>query len=92
MATFRRNGAGEWVVFGTPDEVKPGKVRVERKDRTVRFVDVVGVGRPFSANGRTMVYGYLTARADEAPAPKPAPAPVAEPVESASPFDSSFDF
>ncbi len=84
MATFRRNGAGEWVVFGTPDEVRPGKVRVERKDRTVRYVDVVSVGRPFAASGRQMVYGYLKAREDEeaAPAPEPARLPAVDHEES----------
>lgn len=71
MNTFRKNKAGEWVVMGSVSEVRIGKVRVERKDRSVRTVDVVSVGRPFSANGTMMVYGYLNAAHNkEAPAPK----------------------
>lgn len=72
MATFRKNQKGEWVVFGTVSEVKPGKVLVEKRGGQKNMVEVASVGRPFFANGQQMVYGYL--------APK---APKAEPVVEA---------
>ncbi len=93
MATFRRNKDQEWVVQGTPDEVKVGKVLVEKKDGSKKYVNVVEVGRPFrnDRTGTMMCYGYLKPReeaAQAAPAPEPAPsepAPVApEPVEAPS--------
>ena len=72
MATFRKNKQGVWVVFGTVSEVGIGKVRVSRKDGSVRSVNVASVGRPFTANGQAMVYGYLEARDnDEAPVQAP---------------------
>lgn len=75
MATFRKSSKGEWVVFGTLIEVKPGKVRVEKKGGGVSFVEVASVGRPFSANGQQMVYGYIAPKG-EASAPKAAPVKV----------------
>jgi len=66
--------------MGTPAEVFVGKVRVERKDRTVRVVDVVKVGKPFSTAQGQMVYGYLAESVESEP--KPAPAPVPEPVRA----------
>jgi len=79
MATFRKSKQGEWVVFGTVSEVRVGKVRVERKDGSVRSVSVVSVGRSFQANGTTMVYGYLNAAHNqEVPAAKAAEVEVDE--------------
>jgi hypothetical protein len=84
MATFRRMGSGEWVVCGTVEEVRVGKVRVSRKDNSVRTVDVASVGRPFRAfDGKQMVYGYLKARGETEAAPPPqatAPSTSPEPV------------
>jgi len=76
MATFRKNKAGNWVVFGSVNEVSVGRVKVNRKDGSVRNVAVVSLGRPFSANGVTMVYGYLKeSENDEKPAPVEESAP-----------------
>ena len=60
MATFRKNRSGEWVVYGTVTEVTVGKVRVERKDGGVRWVNVGSVGTPFMAGGTMMVYGHIS--------------------------------
>jgi hypothetical protein len=101
MATFRHDKGGDWVVQGTPAEVTVGKCKVERKDGSTRFVDVVSVGRPFNRNGETLVYGYLKARDEEPSAPKPVkaqeslPLPYDAPSEllldgSGSPDDSPF--
>lgn len=96
MATFRRTKDDEWVVQGTVDEVRPGKVSVERKDGSTRVVDVESVGRPFNRNGVQMVYGYLAKKppvVDEcSPVSEPsgpAPAPQAELVYDV-PEDSPF--
>jgi hypothetical protein len=75
MANFRKNKTGEWVVFGSVEEVCVGKVRVARKDGSVRSVAVTSIGKPFRAEGRMMVYGYIGE--SKAPAePPPAPEPV----------------
>lgn len=82
MNQFRKNGNGEWVVFGTVSEVRVGAVQVQRKDQSVQTVTVESLGRPFSANGKQMVYGYIAKKAPKA-APKPAPvAAVTEPFGS----------
>lgn len=82
MNTFRKNKAGEWVVQGAPADVRVGKVLVEKKDGSKKYVAVLSVGRPFKGfDGSMMVYGYLTETNEETPAP----APVAvEPVVSES--------
>lgn len=66
MNTFRKSKSGEWVVQGSPSDVSVGKCRVERKDGSTRFVQVVEVGRPFVQGGQSLVYGYLTAREPQA--------------------------
>lgn len=72
MASFRKNNKGEWVVFGTVAEVKPGRVMVEKKDGRRQPVIVSGLGTPFMANGQRMVYGYIAPKG-EVQAPKGAP-------------------
>jgi len=68
MATFRKSKSGEWVVYGTVREVVVGKVKVSKKDGSTRRIDVTSVGRPFQAQGQTMVYGYIGASKGEEPA------------------------
>ena len=83
-AQFRRNNSGEWVVVGTEDEVFVGKVKVARKDGSIRYVSVVRVGEPFSdkyAGGDMRVYGYI----GEGEEDRPSPVPAAPPSEDAKP-------
>lgn len=70
MATFRRSKDGDWVVQGSPDEVKVGRVLVEKKDGSKKYVNVAEVGRPFKNDrtGTMMVYGYIKPR-EEKPEP-----------------------
>jgi hypothetical protein len=58
-AQFRRTQDGTWVVFGSVDEVKRGKVRVQKKDGRMSDVMVTRLGRPFNVNGIPHVYGYF---------------------------------
>ncbi len=84
MTTFRKTNQGEWVVFGTLDEVTIGKVFVTKKDGKKAPVDVERVGKPFTVDGRQMVYGYIAPKGAAAkaapPPPPPAPPPAPEPT------------
>lgn len=65
--TYRKTRQGEWVAFGPADAVKVGAVTVTKKDGTTKTERVERVGRPFEANGRQMVYGYLAPRSTQRP-------------------------
>lgn len=86
MATFRRNGNGDWVVLGSVEEMKVGKVRVSRKDQSVRTVKISSIGNPFLVDGKLMVYGYIDdSKEPKAPsAPVPPPPPPADDSEGDS--------
>jgi len=65
MAQYRKNKAGEWVVFGSVSEVVVGRVLVSKKDGTKKYEAVASVGKPFYADGRQMAYGYIAKRASK---------------------------
>lgn len=48
-----------WVVLGTAEVVRPGKIAVHKKDGTQTHVHVKKVGSPFWHMGRMMVHGTL---------------------------------
>lgn len=60
-ATYRKTKQGEWVVYGSAREVKPGAtVYVATKAGKRKPETIVSVGKPFQApNGDRCVYGYL---------------------------------
>lgn len=60
---FRQTRTGEWVAFGPSTEVHIGTVCVAKKDGSVKSVNVGRIGRPFQADGRECVYGYIIAGA-----------------------------
>jgi len=58
MASWRKNKQGEWVVFGTMDEVTEGGwVSVSKKDGTSRRVKIGQVSKSFQIYGKAHVYG-----------------------------------
>lgn len=82
MATFRKTNQGEWVVFGTLDEVVVGTVMVTKKGQTkLAPVNVERVGKPFSVDGRQMVYGYLAPKGAKSAPPSPPPPSSPKPME-----------
>jgi hypothetical protein len=57
---YRKTKGGEWVVYGPADRMAPGKVTVHRQDGSTGIELIHHLGQPFvTADGRTMVYGYL---------------------------------
>lgn len=62
-----RNTKRGWVVYGPADRVTAGAdVQVTKANGEVKSERITSVGRPFQADGQTMIYGYL---AEPAPAP-----------------------
>jgi hypothetical protein len=58
--TYRKTGKGEWVAFGPASEVRAGAtVTVTRASGETKAEYVERTGKPFTANGALMVYGYL---------------------------------
>lgn len=59
--TYRKTKAGQWVAFGPANLVTAGAtVTVTRRDGTTKQELIASVGRPFTAGGQRMVYGYLS--------------------------------
>lgn len=60
--TIKTNRQGQRVVYGTTSEVRIGQVMAAESTWGGRLtqVQIVSLGRPFTAEGREMVYGYLT--------------------------------
>jgi hypothetical protein len=59
--TYRKTKAGTWVAYGPLCAIQPGKtVTVAKRDGTTKQELIASIGRPFTANGQQMVYGYLT--------------------------------
>lgn len=54
-----RKVSEQWMVLGTVEAVRPGRVEVHRKDGTQTHVQVKSVSTPFKHMGRTMVHGAL---------------------------------
>jgi hypothetical protein len=59
MVTFKKTKKGEWVACGPESEVRVGPVSITKRDGAVKHENVVSLGKPFSVEGKTMVYGYL---------------------------------
>lgn len=57
--TYRKAKSGEWVAFGPADALRVGPVRVSKKSGETKSETVSRLGKPFSVDGRQMVYGYL---------------------------------
>lgn len=61
--TFRKTKTGEWVGFGPAtmiEAVNPGSdIIITKRDGTQKLETVAKWGKPFTANGKTMVYAYL---------------------------------
>ncbi len=62
MATYRKNKAGEWVVFGLVTEVQPGVVAVTKRDGSRKEERVVTVSKPFLVDGIPHCYGIIAAK------------------------------
>lgn len=62
-ATLKTTRQGQQVVRGPVTEVRVGQMLVANSPHggALRTVTVVSLGRPFTADGGQMVYGYLTA-------------------------------
>lgn len=65
--SYRKTKAGEWVAYGPADALRVGPVTVAKKSGETKSETVSRLGRPFSVDGRQMVYGYL---APSTPAPR----------------------
>jgi len=61
--TYRKTKTGEWVAYGPASLVCPGFVTVTKRSGEAKQELVERVGRPFTAEGVEMVYGYLAAKA-----------------------------
>lgn len=60
QVTYRKTKTGEWVVYGPAAVIEPGRtVDVTKRDGTRKAETIERVGKPFAADGRQMVYGYL---------------------------------
>ena len=60
--TYRKTQDGSWVAFGPAHTVQPGcAVTVTKRDGTTKVEFVERIGRPFTVDGVTCVYGYLRA-------------------------------
>jgi hypothetical protein len=73
MITYRKTRDEKWVAFGPVSEVRVGNVVVTKRDGASKTETVVSLGKPFLADGRQCVYGYLAPKGTEtqsAPAPR----------------------
>lgn len=62
--SYRKTQSGEWVAFGPADALRSNTtVTITKRDGTTKTEHIVRIGRPFSANGRQMVYGYIAPKA-----------------------------
>lgn len=61
---FRKTKTGTWVVYGPAAVVKPGPVTVRKADGSTKVVTIASVGKTFTADGQTMVYGYEAERSE----------------------------
>lgn len=69
--TYRKTGKGEWVAYGPASEIIAGTtVTVTKASGETKTETIESVGRPFTAQGQQMVYGYLGKSAGR-PARKP---------------------
>jgi|GEM_PF-3236422 len=58
--TYRRTQRGEWVAFGPASAIRAGTtVTVTKASGETKNERIASAGRPFTANGQQMVYGYL---------------------------------
>lgn len=55
---FRKTKDGSWIVFGPASQVKVGTVDVRTRAGVVKQVEVKRLGKPFEADGTSMIYGY----------------------------------
>lgn len=61
--TYRKTKTGEWVACGPAADLRVGAVTVSKKDGTSKVESITRLGRPFTAGGVEMVYGYLAPKA-----------------------------
>ena len=81
LVSYRKTKTGEWVAYGPVSWIVAGQqVEIAKKDGSVNVETVATVGRPFTVDGREMVYGYLSRDPQPAGAAKPAPAKAAKPA------------
>lgn len=59
---YRKTKTGEWVAYG-PATMALGVVHIRKADGSVAIRTVTRLGRPFTAAGEEMVYGYLAPEA-----------------------------
>ena len=60
LPSYRKTGSGEWVVMALATELVAGeKIAVTKRNGASREELIVRVGRPFSAGGHLMAYGYI---------------------------------
>ena len=72
-ASYRKTQTGEWVVMGPTSIVKANAtVTVAKKDGSTKVETIAKVGRPFQAQGREMVYGYIARSAWSTTGTRPA--------------------
>lgn len=58
--TYRKTRAGAWVAYGPSYAIKAGAtVTVAKRDGTTKQETITSVGKTFTADGQSMVYGYL---------------------------------
>ena len=58
--TYRKTGKGEWVAYGPASIITAGAtVTVTKRDGSTKAEYIASTGRPFTADGRQMVYGYI---------------------------------
>ena len=63
MSKYRKTKQGEWVIVGSPAEVRVGAVQVATRAGAVKTVIVSRIGRVFSSpQGEQQVYGYLSSK------------------------------
>jgi hypothetical protein len=59
--TYRKTKDGQWVAFGPASEIQANTiVTVTKRDGTTKREMIASVGKPFTANGQQMVYGYIS--------------------------------
>lgn len=70
--TYRKTKQGTWVAYGPASEIKAGaEVTVTKANGDTKTERIESAGKPFTADGVQMCYGYLAARVP-ASAGKPA--------------------
>ncbi|MBT0771783.1 hypothetical protein KIH74_22775 [Kineosporia sp. J2-2] len=68
---YRKNKAGQTVVYGPASQISAGRtVAVVKANRTVEHVNIVSVGKPFTVGSTQYVYGYLTQQTKTPSAPR----------------------